>query len=85
MTTASELRARILSKAAEDGDFRAGLIADPKAAISGEIGARIPDGFDVVVHEDSPTTAHLVLPPAAKLTDADLKVATGGHHTGLWG
>ena len=85
MTTATEMRDRILNRAAEDGAFRAHLIADPKTTISAEIGATIPDGFDVVVHEDSATTAHLVLPPAAKLTDADLKAATGGHHTGLWG
>ena len=33
MTTATELKARILNKAEEDGEFRAWLIADPKAAI----------------------------------------------------
>ena len=38
MTTATEMKERILSKATEDGDFRAHLIADPKAAISAEIG-----------------------------------------------
>ena len=68
MTTATELKTRILSRADEDGDFRARLIADPKSAISAETGATIPDGFDVVVHEDSATTAHLVLPPSPALT-----------------
>ena len=85
MTTATELKARILSKAAEDGDFRARLIADPKAAIASEVGTVIPDGFDVAVHEDSATTAHLVLPPSPKLTEAELETAADGHHTGLWG
>ncbi len=85
MTTATEVKDRILSKAEEDGDFRARLIADPKAAISAEIGAAIPDGFDVAVHEDSATTAHLVLPPSPALTDAELEAVAGGHHTGLWG
>ena len=85
MTTATEMKDRILSKAEEDGDFRARLIADPKAAISAEIGAAIPDGFDVAVHEDSATTAHLVLPPSPALTDAELEAVAGGHHTGLWG
>ena len=85
MTTATEMRDRILSKAEEDGEFRAQLIADPKAAISAEVGANIPEGFNVVVHEDSATTAHLVLPPSPKLTEAELAVAAGGHHTGLWG
>ena len=85
MTTATEMKERILGKAAEDGDFRARLIADPKATISAEVGTAIPDGFDVVIHEDSATTAHLVLPPSPQLTEAELKTAAGGHHTGLWG
>ena len=78
MTTATELKAKVLSKAAEDGDFRARLIADPKAAIASEVGTTVPDGFDVVVHEDSATTAHLVLPPSPQLTEADLAAVSGG-------
>ena len=65
------MKSQILSKADEDGDFRARLIADPKAATASEIGTAIPDGFDIVVHEDSATAAHLVLPPSPKLTEAD--------------
>ena len=78
MTTATEMKDRILNRAAEDGEFRASLIADPKAAIASEIGTTVPDGFDVVVHEDSATTAHLVLPPSPKLTEAELETAAGG-------
>ena len=78
MTTATELRNQILSKAAEDNDFRALLIADPKAAIASEVGTDVPEGFDVVVHEDSATTAHLVLPPSPALTDAELEMLSGG-------
>ena len=81
MTTATELRDRVLTKAAEDEEFRASLIADPRAAIAAEIGADVPDEFDVVVHEDSATTAHLVLPPSAKLTDAELANVAGA----MWG
>ena len=78
MTTATELKTRILTKADEDNDFRARLIADPKAVISAETGATIPEGFDVEVHEDSATTAHLVLPPSPKLTEAELVQVSGG-------
>ena len=78
MTTATELKTKILSKAAEDGDFRTQLIADPKAAISTELGTTIPEGFDVAVHEDSATTAHLVLPPSPALTEAELRSIAGG-------
>ena len=78
MTTATELRDKILSKADEDGDFRAALIADPKAAIATEIGMNLPQGFDLVVHEDSANTAHLVLPPSPELTEAELEIVAGG-------
>ena len=74
MTTATEMRDRILSKAEEDGAFRARLIADLKAAISTELGTTIPEGFNLVVHEDS-ATAHLVLPPSPALTEAELGMA----------
>ncbi len=82
MTTATELKTRLLNKAAEDGDFRARLIADPRTAISAEVGTTVPDGFDVVVHEDSATTAHLVLPPSSALTEAELEHAAGGFGEG---
>ena len=83
MTTATELKTQILSKAAADGDFRALLIADPRAAIAAETGQTIPDGFKVVVHEDSATTAHLVLPPSPELTEAELETVAGGVF--IWG
>ena len=81
------MKSRILSKADEDNDFRALLIADPKAAISAETGQTIPDGFDVVVHEDSATTAHLVLPPSSALTEAEMETIAGGFPAGggNWG
>ena len=82
MTTAIEIREMVLSKAGEDDAFRARLIADPKAAISAEIGAEIPDGFYVSVHEDNATTTHLVLPPAPALTEAELEQVVGAGN--LW-
>ena len=84
MTTATEMKARILSKAEEDSEFRAQLIADPRAAILAETGATIPDGFDVVVHEDSATTAHLVLPPSGELSEAEMESVAGGMALILW-
>ena len=79
MMTATELKTKILSKAAEDGEFRARLLTNPKAAISAETGVTVPEGFHVAVHEDSGTTAHLVLPPSPALTEADLKKVAGGY------
>ena len=78
MTTATDMKNAILNRAAEDGGFRARLIADPKAAIASEVGTVIPEGFDVAVHEDSATTFHLVLPPSPQLTEAELEAVAGG-------
>ncbi len=86
MTTATEMKDRILDKAEVDSEFRTRLIADPKGAIASEIGTVIPDGFDVVVHEDSATTAHLVLPPSSELTETELeKIAGGFPYVKEWG
>ena len=81
MTMPTALQDRILNRAAEDSEFRARLIADPGAAISAETGQTIPDGFAVVVHEDTSTTAHVVLPPSPALTEAELELAAGAN---LW-
>ena len=78
-TTMGEMKARILARAAEDDEFRAKLLADPKPVISAELGVTIPERFTIEVHEDDATSAHLVLPVSEQLTDEDLsKVAGGG-------
>ena len=78
MKTSSELRAHLCEKAAEDGAFRALLLADPAAAIKEELGLTIPPGFTITVHEETGDTSHLVLPPAAGLSEGDLEQAAGG-------
>lgn len=78
MTTASELRDRILARSEEDDDFRSRLMEDPKGTIGAELNVSIPESFNIVVHEDTASTTHLVLPPSPKLTEADLQMAAGG-------
>ena len=78
MRTISEMKAYIRDRVMEDEDFRNRLIADPKSVISTELGIVMPEGFDVQVHEDSSTTAHFVLPPSPRLTEADLAQVAGG-------
>ena len=79
--TATELRERLVEKAAVDGAFRARLLDDPKAAVKAELGLAIPDGFNIKVHEERDDTGHLVLPPPARLAEADLEAASGGGST----
>ena len=76
--TAAEMRERLIGKATRDDEFRARLVADPKGAIETEWGVNLPDGFHLEVHEESSDTSHLVLPPPAKLSEADLTQVTGG-------
>ena len=78
--TQEELRAEFIEKAAEDDAFRASLLDDPKAVIEGVLGSPMPESVSVTVHEESATEVHLVLPPRARLSEADLQAVAGGGH-----
>ena len=45
MQTTSELEAKIIARANEDGEFRSRLLADPVSVFRGEYGFNIPDGY----------------------------------------
>ena len=79
METAKELRAKVVGKATEDAEFRSRLLSDPKAAIGQELGVTIPASMTVKVHEESGAAAHLVLPPASKLSMHDLDKVSAGY------
>ncbi len=89
MTTITDLKTEILAKAVEDSDFRARLLADPKAVVSAETGVEIPEWYNIEIHEDTATAAHLILPPTDRLTEADLALVSGGGGAyagqGIWG
>ena len=78
MTTAQEMRARIVAKAADDAEFRTRLLSDPKGAIGEELGVTIPASMSIEVHENSAETVHLTLPPDSRLSESDLEQASGG-------
>ena len=79
MKSSAEMREYLIGKAADDAEFRARLVADPKATLNDELGVSLPDGFAVSVHEDSSTHVHLVLPPTAGLDPAVLKEVRAAH------
>lgn len=75
--TASELRDRLIAQASDNDDFRARLVADPKAILRDEYGIVVPESVKIHVHEEDATAAHLVLPRSKKLTEAELQAASG--------
>ena len=77
METANEMRARVVEMASADEDFRAQLMADPKAALRDVLGVSIPESFRVEVHEEGADVAHLVVPPGSGLSEAELQQARG--------
>ena len=78
MKTPNEMRTNVLGKAVEDADFRAKLLNDPNAAISEELGVKVPASLTINVHEETANTAHLVIPPGSKLNENDLQAVSGG-------
>ena len=78
MDTPSEMRSKIVARATDDPDFRTRLLTDPKGAVADELDVRIPEGMCIQVHEESATSAHVVLPPAPRLSESDLQAISGG-------
>ena len=78
MKTAEEMRDHLIAKAGTDAAFREKLLSDPRTSIEAEFGITIPESVSVQVHENSIQTVHLVLPPAVKLSEAELAKAAGG-------
>jgi len=79
--TLEEFQNYLRNKAVEDEEFRARLLADPKAVVEGELDLSISDELRFEVHEESATTAHLVLPPSAVLGEEELRSVAGGSWT----
>jgi len=84
MSQQNPIGEQIIAKAMKEETFRQELLSNPKAAIKRALGISVPAGVTIAVHEDTPTTLHLVLPmqaPSAALTElseAELEQATGG-------
>ena len=81
----AEMREELLRNAANDQGFRARLTNDPKGAIEEALGVTVPETMSIQVHEDSATTAHLVLPPAAALSEGELSAIAAGHAETTYG
>ena len=74
-----DMRTRILTKAAEDSDFRARLLADPKGTVEAELGVTTPDALTFHIHEETTTDLHLILPADKRLHQEELETVAGGN------
>lgn len=81
---------KIIVRAMKDEAFRQELLKNPKAVLEREFRATIATEVSVQVHEDTPTSIHLVLPRKAQednlreLSDTELEKAAGGPTGGNW-
>jgi hypothetical protein len=57
-----EIERRIIDLAQSDAEFRARLIADPRAALAEVLGVEVPAFLEVVVVEERPDLLCIVLP-----------------------
>ncbi len=78
--TAEELREEILAQAERDESFRQRLLAGPHEVLEQDYNITLPENIQLHVHEDSASTAHLVLPRSKKLSEAELQASSGGFY-----
>jgi len=78
------LQPQIMAKAVKDEAFRQSLLKDPKQTLERDFGLTIPYEMAVLVHEETHSPLHLVLPlkPMADelrdLSDDELEQILGG-------
>ena len=84
MSEQHSLYQQIITRAMKDEAFRQQLLSNPRNAIESDQGVSLPANLMIQVHEDTPTTIHLVLPmqPSAgepqELSEAELTMIVGG-------
>jgi len=52
----------IITRAWADPAFKARLLAEPKRSIEEALGITLADDIEIVMHEQTPSTLHLILP-----------------------
>jgi len=62
---------KLITRAWEDEAFKQELLSNPRAAIEEALGVTLPEGIEIYVHEQTPTTVHLVLPMPPENPDAE--------------
>jgi hypothetical protein len=52
----------LIKRAWDDPEFKRQLLAEPKRTIERELGITLPAEIRIFIHEQTPTTLHLILP-----------------------
>ena len=68
----------LVSRAGEDSDFRARILANPKETIEAEFGVTLPNNHKVHIHEETDATTHVVLPPRNGFSEDERREARAG-------
>ena len=78
--TTYELNELVAKRASEKEEFRAALLSDPKKALESEFTVVIPDSLQIVVHQETKNTLHLIVPErdTLELSDDQLEQVAGG-------
>jgi hypothetical protein len=76
-------RDNIMTKAAEDPQFRQKLKSDPRGTLQRETGTPIPSDVEITVLEETRDHAYIVLPRLrSEMTQEELAGAAGGAGVG---
>ena len=78
MDESSNLTKNLIEKADDDAEFRARLLANPKAALEQEFDLTVADHHEIHVHEETATETHIVLPPKSKFSREERQEARTG-------
>ena len=76
----NEMQHQLITRASEDAEFRARLVADPSDAIKQEFGIDVPDHARIQVHESDMSVLHIALPisPNVELDEERLEAIAAG-------
>ena len=76
--TVTEMRMHLVGRAENDFSYRRRLLVEPRDVVEEEFGIAVPENVNVMIHQDSPTTMHFLLPPSPRLGMEELRQAVGG-------
>jgi hypothetical protein len=77
--TRKDLEIHLITRALKDEAFKQEVLANPKAVVEKELGAKLPEELEINVLEETEDTLYMVLPcnPYEGMSEEELKAALG--------